>query len=244
MRSVVRALPGDPRCRICYYPFHGVGGLLARNLLGVEPSKLNPQLCNICENAADRYPGGTEIEMTLLFADVRGSTGIAEKTSPVEFSQLIGRFYKAATKVLYRKNGLVEKLIGDEVTGFFVPGIAGPDHARVAIEAAEEILRATGHGAATKPWVPVGVGVHTGIAFVGAVSGSDNVPDITVLGDTVNAASRLATQAATGEILLSEATRSAAGLKQDGLEGRHLALKGRSETMDAWVKKIGLAKAG
>ena len=238
LRPFVRALPADPRCRICYYPFNGVGGALARNLLGVERSKMNPQLCNICEHSAGRFPGGAEIEMSLLFADVRGSTGIAEKMSPVEFSRQINRFYKATTKVLYRKNGLVEKLIGDEVTGFFVPGIAGPDHARVAIEAAEEILRVTGHGGASKPWIPVGVGVHTGIAFVGVVSGSDNVPDITVLGDTVNAASRLATQAAAGEVLLSEATRSAAGLKPDGLEARHLSLKGRSEPMDAWVKTV------
>lgn len=236
LRPLVKALPADPRCRICYYPFQGVGGMLARTLLGVEPSKLNPQLCNICENASRRFPGGTEIEMSLLFADVRGSTGIAERTSPVAFSRLINRFYQATTRVLYRKNGLVEKLIGDEVTGFFVPGIAGVDHARVAIEAAEDILRAT------EPWIPVGVGVHTGIAFVGAVSGSDNLPDITVLGDTVNAAARLAAQAATGEILFSEAARKSAGLKHEGLEGRHLSLKGRSEPMDAWVKKLAGAK--
>lgn len=243
MRPLVKALPADPRCRICYFPFRGVGGVLARTLLGVEPSRLNPQLCNICEKASRRFPGGAEIEMSLLFADVRGSTGIAERISPVAFSRLINRFYQATTRVLYRKNGLVEKLIGDEVTGFFVPGIAGVDHARVAIEAAEEILRVTGHAGAGEPWIPVGVGVHTGIAFVGAVSGSDNLPDITVLGDTVNAAARLATQAATGEILFSEAARAAAGLKHEGLEGRHLALKGRSEPMDAWVKKVGTGRA-
>jgi adenylate cyclase len=243
LRPLVKALPSDPRCRICYYPFQGVGGMLARTLLGVEPSKLNPQLCNICENASRRFPGGTEVEMSLLFADVRGSTGIAERISPVAFSRLINRFYQATTRVLYRKNGLVEKLIGDEVTGFFVPGIAGVDHARAAIEAAEEILRATGHDGASEPWIPVGVGVHTGVAFVGAVSGSANLPDITVLGDTVNAAARLAARAATGEVLFSEATRKAAGLKVEGLEGRHLSLKGRSEPMDTWTKRLGSGRA-
>ena len=92
LSPLVKALPADPRCRICHYPFYGIGGVLARNLLGVEPSKLNPQLCNVCEKACRRYPGGTEIEMSLLFADVRGSTGIAEHLSPAAFSRLIKRF--------------------------------------------------------------------------------------------------------------------------------------------------------
>jgi len=238
LRPVVKWLPTDPRCRICYYPFGGPGGLLVRTLLGVAPSKLNPQLCNLCENAARHFHGGAEIEMSLVFADVRGSTGIAENLSPAAFSRLIDRFYQATTKVLYRKNGLVEKLIGDAVTSFFVPGIAGAAHARVAIEAGEEILRATGHHDPHGPWVPVGVGVHTGIAFVGAVGAADETPDITVLGDTVNAAARIAAQAAVGEVLFSDAARSAAGLKDEGLEARHLELKGRKEPIDVWVKKI------
>lgn len=238
LRPIVRALPSDPRCRICYYPFGGVGGLIFRGLLGVAPSRLNPHLCNLCETAAQLYRGGAEVEMSLLFADVRGSTGIAETLSPVAFSQLIDRFYQAATNVLYHRNGLVEKLIGDEVTGFFVPGIAGADHARVAIEAGEAILRATGHGESGGPWVPVGVGVHTGVAFVGAVGSRDSAPDIAVLGDTVNIAARIASQAAHGEVLISDAARAAAGFAPAGLTERRLALKGRTEPMDVWVKKI------
>jgi adenylate cyclase len=243
LRPVAKALPEDPRCRICYYPFRGVGGLLVRTLFGVAPSQLNPQLCNMCEKVAHHYHGGAEIEMSLLFADVRGSTGIAENLSPVAFSRLIDRFYQATTKVLYRKNGLVEKLIGDEVTGFFVPGIAGADHARVAIEAGEDILGATGHGDTGGPWVPVGVGVHTGLAFVGAVGGTDSVPDVTVLGDTVNVAARIASEADIGEMLVSEAAREAAKLSPEGLEGRHLELKGRKEPMEVWVKKIAANQA-
>src|SRR5258705_10070605 len=90
----------------------------------------------------------------------------------------------------FMTRALLEKLIGDEVAGFFVPGFAGADHARVAVEAGEEILRATGHGEAGGPWVPVGVGVHTGLAYVGAGGAGGGVPDITVLGDAVNTASR------------------------------------------------------
>jgi adenylate cyclase len=235
---LIRRLPADPRCRLCYYPFHGIGGALVRTLLGVGPSKMNPQICSICEKAAREYRGGAEVEMSLVFADVRGSTGIAERHSPAEFSRLIDRFYQAATKVVYRKNGMVEKLIGDEVAAFFVPGIAGANHARVAIEAGEDILRATGHASSDGAWVPVGVGVHTGIAFVGAIGAPEDPPEVTVLGDAVNTAARLATQAGPGEVLFSEAARAAADLKRHGLEARHLTLKGRQEPIDVWVSKI------
>lgn len=234
LRPLARALPSEPRCRICYYPFAGPGGWLARALLGIAPSPLNPHLCNICERSASYFQGGAEVEMSLLFVDVRGSTGIAERISPVAFSRLIDRFYRAATRVLYKHNGLVEKLIGDEVTGFFVPGIAGPDHARAAIRAGEAILHATGHGEADGAWVPVGVGVHTGQAFVGAVGGADGAPDITVLGDAVNVAARIASQARPGEMLFSEAARQAAGLPPDKFTRRQLTLKGRTEPVDVW----------
>jgi adenylate cyclase len=243
MRPVARWLPSDPRCRICDYPFQGLGGLVARALFGLTPSKMNPQLCNICEHTALAYRGGAEVEMSLLFVDVRGSTTIAENQSPAEFSRLIDRFYQATAKVLYKKNALLEKLIGDEVTGFFVPGIAGPDHARVAIEAGEEILRVTGHADPRGPWVPVGVGVHTGLAFVGAVGAADSAPDISVLGDTVNTAARIASQAGAGELLFSEAAGTAAGIQTAGLETRHLSLKGRTEPVDVWVKTLKAAPA-
>jgi adenylate cyclase len=238
LRPLARLLPKEPRCRVCLYPFEGIGGALVRSTFGLTPSKLNPQLCNVCDRAANKYRGGAEIELTMLFADVRGSTGLADGMNPTEYGQLIDRFYRETTKVLFRKNGMVEKLIGDEVTGFFVPGFSGEDHSRVAVEAGEEILLATGHRNPDGPWVPVGVGVHTGIAFVGAVSSAGGSADITVLGDTANAAAHIASQAGTGELILSEATRTAAGIVSTGMESRNLVLKSRKEPMDVWVKKI------
>jgi adenylate cyclase len=238
LRPFVRILPSDPRCRWCYYPFHGIGGRLSRLLLGLTPSRLNPQICNVCESTAHKFPGGTEIEVSVLFADVRGSTSIAEKMSPAEFSHLIDSFYKATTRVLFKQRAFVEKLIGDEVTGFFVPGFAGETHARNALEAADGILQATGHDSPDGPWIPVGVGVHTGVSFVGAVSSEGGGADIAVLGDTPNTGARLASQAATGEIVMSDATRVAAGIGTKDMQARHLKLKGRAEEMDVWVKKI------
>jgi adenylate cyclase len=236
LRPLFRMLPDDPRCRICHYPFNGIGGALVRVAFGVTPSKLNPQLCNLCEKAANTYRGGAEIDLSMLFADIRGSTAIAEKMAAPAFSRLIDRFYRAATGAVFKKHGMVEKLIGDEVTGFFVPGFAGEAHARVAVEAAEEILSVTGHGDPDGPWVPVGVGVHTGRAFVGAVSAAGGAADITVLGDTANTAARITSRAGIGEVLFSEATRRAAKIDTAGLGHRELTLKGKAEPVEVWVK--------
>jgi adenylate cyclase len=192
----------------------------------------------VCENYANQYPGGAEIELSVLFADVRGSTSMAEHMSPTDFGRLIDRFYKATTRALFRKNALVEKLIGDEVTGFFTPGFAGERHALAAVEAGQEILRATGHRDANGPWIPVGVGVHTGRAFVGAVSSEGGAADITVLGDTPNTGARITSHAGTGELLISETAAAAAGLETEGLESRSLALKGREQPVKAWVKTV------
>jgi adenylate cyclase len=235
---VVRRVPASPRCRLCYYPFEGLGGTVARRLWGIAPSKMNPTICNFCEQFVEEHQGGAEVETTVLFADVRGSTELAERMSPAEFGQVIRRFYAAATKALIDHGGMIEKLIGDEVTAFFVTGLSGPDHARLGVDAAQAILRITGHAEPGGPWVPVGVGVHTGQAYIGAVQVDNGAADVVVLGDAANTGARLASLAGPGEVLVSEATRAAAGLSLDGLEGRRLQLKGRSEPVDAWALKV------
>ncbi|UCH59536.1 MAG: adenylate/guanylate cyclase domain-containing protein [Anaerolineales bacterium] len=231
-------LPADPRCAICHYPFEGLGGKLTKILFGVEPSPLNPYLCNACERFAKNFQGGAEVEMSLLFADVRGSTSLAESMSPSEYSRLINRFYRATTKVLFDAHAMVEKLIGDAVNGFFVPGFAGPGHARVAIEAGMEILKATGHGDPAGPWIQVGVGVHIGVAFVGAIQTEGGAVTISVLGDDVNATARLGSLAGAGELIASQAAVQAAGWKSQDMQSRQLQLKGRKEGMDAWVIRV------
>lgn len=234
-------LPSSPRCTLCNAPFAGIGAWLMR-LLGKYPSAKNPRLCADC---LTKTPiGGAEIELSLLFADVRGSTGLAEHTSPSEFMHLMNRFYRAATDVLVPADALVDKFVGDEVVALFVPGFAGEDHARRAIEAARDLLCATGHADPNGPWLPVGVGVHTGIAFVGSVGSEGSVTDITALGDTVNSAARLASTAGAGEILISEVSLSAAGLASKNLESRELELKGRAESMKVRVMRVRDSGAG
>jgi adenylate cyclase len=231
-------IPSSPRCVWCNAPFRGPGAPLMK-VIGKGQSNYNPSICQQCEELARRHEGGAEVALTMLFADVRGSTTLAEEMDPVAFSKLINRFYKATTDVLIRSNAMIDKLIGDEVAAFYVPGFAGAEHARVAIEAARQLLRVTGHEEPEGPWIPVGAGVHSGVAYVGAVGSADGVTDITVLGDVPNAASRLASQAGPGEVLVSMDSWMAAGFDDPEIEMRTLRLKGRAEPLSVAVVRVG-----
>lgn len=228
------ALPGSPRCRSCAAPFAGAGALVARPL-GLRPWDRNPEFCEGCiKGLTKRGVGGAEIELSMLFSDVRGSTPMAERMSPTEFAATLERFYRAATDVLVRHEAWVDSFVGDEVIGMFVPALAGPDHAGRAVDAARALLRATGYDDG-EPWIPIGTGVHTGIAYVGAVGTEGQVMDIKALGDSVNTTARLASSAGEGEVLVSTATADAAGIDTSTLERRELELKGKAAPFEAFV---------
>jgi adenylate cyclase len=237
LKPIYRALPSDPRCQICYIPFEGIGGFISRRLLNVKPSVLNPHMCDECERFAERFPGGAEVEVTVLFADIRGSTPLAERMETRDFSKLIHRFYLAGTKALYSNNALIEKFVGDGLAAFFAPAFAGPNHAKTAIKAGKDILRATGHGKGKTPWVPVGVGINTGVAYIGSMKMEGGRTDITILGDVVNTTARLSSEAAAGELLVGEKAIAMSGFSKVAYENRRLTLKGKQEIVDAWVVK-------
>ena len=228
-------LPSDPRCKLCAAPFKGWGGYIM-HLLGRDRSRYNPRFCQKCE--VFEHPGGAEVPLTMLFADVRGSTQIAEKMSAREFGQLINRFYTVASHVLIQSDAMVDRLMGDEAIGLYIPGFTGQEHPRKAIEAAQDLLRLTGHRDARGPWLPVGIGVHTGLAFVGVVGDESSTADFTALGDNVNITARLASEAGPGEILISDAAYFAASLNLGELEQRQLELKGKTEPIGVHVLHV------
>jgi adenylate cyclase len=117
MRSLFRRLPGSHRCKVCLAPFQGAGSTITRFLYNKRPSSLNPYLCNNCEIFSRTHLGGVEVELSLLFADVRGSTTIAEKMRAIKYHKLINRFYSVATKVMAETSALIDKIIGDQATG-------------------------------------------------------------------------------------------------------------------------------
>jgi adenylate cyclase len=198
---------------------------------------MNPNYCNLCETFVRTHPGGAEVELTMLFADVRGSTTLAEKMTPAAFSRLMNRFYASTNRVLIDSDALIDKLVGDEVIGLYLP-VLDPDHARSAVRAARDLLETTGHRDLHGPWLPVGAGVHTGVAYVGAVGSDRTVSDFTALGDAVNVAARLSSLASTGEVVISEQAYARADVDLGNLERRQLQLKGRSEPIEVRVVRV------
>ena len=230
--------PSELHCHECGKPMTGIWGNMFR-VMGSAPSSFSPKLCISCEKSARQYEIGAEVELSMIFADVRDSTPLAESLDPTGFKEIIGRFYKETSKVLVERNAMVNRLMGDQVIALFVPRFVGENHAEAALEAAKNLLRVTGHGSGGEPWIPVGAGVHTGVAYVGAVGAAEGVTEIAVSGSEANLCARLSSKAAAGEILISEDSVKSGNLSVDGLENRLLDLKGVSEPVSVRVIKIG-----
>jgi adenylate cyclase len=237
-RRLLKRIPSEPRCKMCNAPFTGVGGQVVRLTLGRKPSKINPHFCSGCYDLLVANPGSTEIEMTLLFADIRGSTTLAQEMGTTAFSHLINRFYVTATHVFSASNAWIERLVGDQVIGLYLPAMAGQDHAQIAVQAAQHLLQAVGYGSTNGAWLPLGIGVHTGNTFMGTVGTNSGMQDFAVLGDSANTTARLSSVAKTGEILISDAASTHAQIDLAGLEARTLDLKGRLEPIDVHVLHV------
>jgi Adenylate cyclase, family 3 (some proteins contain HAMP domain) len=178
---------------------------------------------------------GAEVPLSLLFADIRGSTGLGERLRPAEFSALLGGFYRVAADAIVASDGVVDKFVGDEAIGLFIPGFSGSDHAAKAIQAGRAILEAAGKSDASPNGpIPVGAGVHTGIAYVGTLGSSEQISDFTALGDAVNTTARLASVAAAGELLVSVAAGDLAALDTSGLERRTVEVRGRESDLEVY----------
>ena len=239
LRRFWRMLPSGPRCKICTSPFGAPVGPVLR-LIGKGRWPGNPKYCSGCFKDLYAHREGAEVECTLFFADIRGSTRLAETMRPNEFRALLDRFYATAAEILVAHEAVVDKFVGDEVVGFFVPALAGANHAQRAIDVGVALLRATGNDG-DAPWVPIGIGVNTGTAYVGAVGTADHV-EFTALGDAVNVTARLASAAGPGELLVTEAAAQAAAFDGGGFHRRQLELRGKTETTDVIVITVMAAR--
>jgi len=233
LRRVLRHVPHGPNCKLCAAPFEGPGGAVLRHL-GFARFPGNPSICGSCIKSLNKLGiYGAEIPVSLLFADIRGSTVIGEHSTPTEFRTFLDRFYGLSSRAVLAHDGIVDKFVGDEVIGLFFAGITGTEHAAPAIAAARALLEAAGReNASDRGPIPVGAAVHTGIAFVGSTGAAGTVSDFTALGDAVNTTARLASEAAAGELLVSIDAARAAQLEASTLAHRTLAVRGRSEPVE------------
>ena len=229
-RHVWRHVPSAPRCKVCSSPFGGVGGAIVRRI-GWAPSRKNP---NVCARCCDQMPlGGAEVDVAVMFADVRGSTTLGEGVGASEFAALLNRFYATATEVILRHDGLIDKLIGDEAMALFIPGVTGPDYRRHALAAARDLLHEVGYGSPAGAWLPIGVGLNAGQAYVGNVGTA--VVDFTALGDAVNVAARLQGSAAEGQLVVSADLLEDIDAELPHAQRRELDARGRGEAVPALV---------
>jgi adenylate cyclase len=218
----------------------GQPAAVVHGLIGKRPAEQNPNICRKCFTFLSSHHGGAEIDVTMLFADIRGSTTLAEDMSTADFRRLLDRFYTTASGVVFAHDGMVDKFVGDELVANFFPLLTGDRHAIKGVDAARDLLRATGHEEPAGPWVPLGAGLHTARTWFGAVGRGGRV-ELTAVGDAVNTTARLASLAAAGEILVTIEAATAAALDLGSLDRQQLELKGKRHAIEVVRLRIGPA---
>jgi class 3 adenylate cyclase len=173
-----------------------------------------------------------ELELTVIFTDVRGFTSLTETTDPHVMRELLDEHLTAMSDIVLERDGMVDKFIGDAVMAVFGAPVRTPDHAERALGCADAMLARQDElnerwASEGKPPFAVGIGVNTGAATAGSVGGAKL--EYTVVGDAVNVAQRLNSLAAGGEIVASEATAKAAGISAADVETHNV--KGREQAV-------------
>ncbi|MGR8961625.1 adenylate/guanylate cyclase domain-containing protein [Rhizobium leguminosarum] len=236
-------------CRGCWDQMHmpiPIGGPLALPIraFGITRSKMNPDICTICERSFQYVKKQRQItvDATILFADIRGFTDLSERIEAVQLSEIVSLFQDRCAQAIWAHDGIVNKQMGDGLMAIFNFPIIRKDHAGAAISAAQEIQRncaaaLSGLVLEALPGrtlgVGVGVGIHSGEVQIGEFSSFRS--DFTAIGGVVNQAARLESQAAAGEILISSETAAKAPDLAAGAETRMLVLKGIEQPVQARV---------
>lgn len=234
-------------CRGCWDQMHmpiPIRGPLSLPLraFGITRSKMNPNICTICERSFQYVKKQRHITSgaSILFADIRNYTGLSERTGAVELSRIVSLFQSCSAQAIWKNDGIVNKQMGDGLMAIFNFPIKREDHAAAAIMAALDIQRACAQALTEvdigQP-LGVGVGIHTGDVQIGEFSSFRS--DFTAIGGVVNQAARLESQAAPGEILISAETALLAPELVADSEMRMLSLKGIEQPVEARVLRAG-----
>jgi adenylate cyclase len=186
---------------------------------------------------------GQKRAVTVLFSDIRGFTTLSEQKSPQEIVDLLNRYFSLQVEVIFRHQGTLDKYIGDAIMAFWGAPTNQPDHATRALACAREmeqtLIRFKAEAGTDGKDFDIGIGLHSGEAVVGFIGSPAHRQDYTVIGDTVNTASRI--EGATkgrARILVSETTMQAAGSAAAQFIDHGLAkLKGRAEEVHLYEPK-------
>jgi class 3 adenylate cyclase len=223
-------------------PLRGAASLPFR-AFGIRPSRMNPNTCTICEMMFTKVMKARQVEIdaTILFADLRGYTGLSESRSTGAISELLDAFYDECAEAIWEGDGIVNKTMGDAVMAVFNFPIGRDDHATQAVQAARSIQRrwiarremlAEAVGADDGK-IGVGVGIASGKVNFGEFGRAHH--DLTAIGTVVNIASRAQSAAAADEILLTQAVYESAGSELGESRPRDYRLKGLNEPTRLWA---------
>ncbi len=220
------------RCKVCGLSIRGPLGWVNRAIWGITPLSKHPDLCSVCRI------GERLFEVTVLFADARGFTGFSEGRAPDEVAATMNKMFEGCISTLLEHDAIVDKFMGDAVMAIFGAPIIREDHAEQAVAAAVAIQRKASQFF-PEDWkgACVRIGLNAGTAFVGRV-GSGDIKDYTAVGDTVNVAQRLQTEAEPGEVLFSESVYASVSDMYPGLTRRVLRVKGRDEPVVAFALSV------
>ena len=231
-RRLFGLMPCASRCKFCNAPFKGRYAGAFRTV-GYTPSRKNPKICARCIERAPE--GGAIVPVTVLFADVRGYTSLCEQLDPDELTDLVQHFYETSSSALLAQEGLLGQIAGDEIEGLFVPGLAGSNYRRKAVEAARSLVRAVRYTESAAGSLEVGIGVASGEEFVGNVAGG-GYKDFAAVGDVTNVAARLTASARDGEIVIDSNTYEDVARAFPDATREDLALKGKRDPVVAyWI---------
>ncbi|MEN3357548.1 MAG: adenylate cyclase, partial [Mycobacteriales bacterium] len=179
--------------------------------------------------------GGSMMEVTALFADLRGFTTFSEQVSPSTIVAVLNRYHAVAVPAVLGNGGTVVQFVGDALLALFNAPARQPDHPRRAVRAALDLQRGVAELAASQPgWPRFRVGINTGPAVVGNI-GSEQLRGFNAMGDAVNVAARLQSLAEPGQVVIGEATRVVLGAEVTVRPLGDVPLKGRTGTTTAYV---------
>ena len=215
-------------------PLRGAASIPFR-VFGIRPSRMNPNICTICELMFTRVMKARKVtvDVSVLFADLRGYTTLSQSLSADNVSSLLDIFYDECAAAIWEYDGILNKTTGDAVMAIFNFPIRHADHAERAVLAARDIQRRCGargemlaveRNGLDGSELGIGIGIDSGEASFGEFGRSHR--DLTAIGTVVNTAARAQSVAEAGQILITQAVRDRTSSQAVQSEGRDYALKG------------------
>ena len=236
--------PGDARiCQGCWERMHvpiPLRGVLSApfRAFGVRPSKMNPNLCTICELGFSTVMRARKvmIDATVMFADLRNYTALSQSLPADAMSGMLDMFYDNCADAIWEQDGLLNKTIGDAVMAVFNFPISHADHAARAVRAARDLQQRCKAARATLGFdgseFGIGIGISTGMLSFGEFGKSHR--DLTAIGTVVNTASRAQSVAAPGQILVTKAVVEKVDDLADRPAGQY-QLKGFADAIELYA---------